>query len=149
MRSRLTSLRPDYALRASSRSRRSASRERGQGYGGPPELQRRRKRDSSRSRAKAEAGHYYGEPKTALIDELTGQQGEDRIAAAQLIDAGRVLVARKLVPEHPTPQPADFVFVEVADEVAHQARLGMRRRLNAVMPEVLEDVGTVMKRAFR
>jgi fucose permease len=31
-------LRPDYALRASSRSRRSASRGGGQGYGGPPKL---------------------------------------------------------------------------------------------------------------
>ena len=71
-------LRPDSALRASSRSRRNASREGGpgdggpptslrQGYGGPPELQRWRKPN-----AKAEGGHYV--------------QGGDR---AQGADCGR------------------------------------------------------------
>ena len=43
-----TSLHSDSALRASSRSRRSASRQGGQGYGGPPKLQRRRKRNARR-----------------------------------------------------------------------------------------------------
>ena len=80
---------------------------------------------SLRARVPQPMGPVVVTPRFRYSDELSRQQGQDRIAAAQRIDAGRDIVARKFVAEHPIAQLPDFVFL-------HRSRTKSRTRTGRV-----------------
>jgi hypothetical protein len=85
---------------------------------------------------------------TNLLDELPRLQREDRIAEAKLLDAARVFDLRKLPSQVAISQGADFVLVEIADEIAHEPRRRALGGPHAVPKQMLEHIRPIAK-AFR
>jgi L-aspartate oxidase len=115
-------LRPDYALRAPSRSRRSASREGGQGYGGqtPPENAVRGLMWNSvglwRERALLETA-------IEALDEWYAALGDDRSRVAALVTVGRLMARAALRREETRGSHARADFPS-RDDVKFRIHLG-------------------------
>ncbi|HUQ88220.1 MAG TPA: L-aspartate oxidase [Vicinamibacterales bacterium] len=119
--------RPDYALRAPSRSRASASREGGQGYGGQPPLEK-----DVRGLMWNSVGLWREEAllRTAIdaLDEWYEALGDDRSALAALVTAGRLMARAALRREETRGSHARADFPS-RDDVKFGLHFGDKREI--------------------
>jgi hypothetical protein len=87
-----------------------------------------------------------GPHRSALPRPVPERQREQRVAAANLDDAPVVVGLGDLAPHESVAEPPQLVAIEVVDELVNLFGRRLRRWPEAVPPELLEDLWTVVIR---
>ena len=84
-----------------------------------------------------------------LFYELERLEREYGVFVPEFDDAIEVGILRELAAHQPVAQPADFVAIEVVDELAHQLRPRRFPRPDPVCLETFENVPPILINQYR
>src|SRR5262245_44496348 len=103
------------------------------------------RRSSSYTRG-ARASRSTGSTDTMVaerLEPLVWTHRQQPVAVADLDDAVVVLRLREFLPQQPLAQDAQLVPVQIADEIVDELGPGPIAGVNAVPPQLLENIGAI------